>query len=144
MTEKHCSKCGLDKQPGEFRNRKSTKDGLDFWCRECSKASERRWYAKSDTAAEKRRAGTARWRKAHPDKKSEEGKRYPRKQRNASALLNHYVRVGKIAKPDKCSMCGASGKLHGHHDDYDKPLAVRWVCRPCHYKIHWADRGTCP
>lgn len=41
-----------------------------------------------------------------------------------------------------CEVCGAiHGKdgaiIHGHHDDYDKPMAVRWLC-PLHHRQHHA------
>lgn len=28
--------------------------------------------------------------------------------------------------------CGSTDDLEMHHDDYDKPLEVRFLCRPCH------------
>jgi hypothetical protein len=34
-----------------------------------------------------------------------------------------------------CEVCGDS-KSHAHHDDYDKPLEVRWLCRPHHEALH--------
>jgi len=47
------------------------------------------------------------------------------------------VKNGHIAKPDKCSACGVGDvQIEGHHFDYDKPLDVIWLCRPCHKKAH--------
>lgn len=34
-----------------------------------------------------------------------------------------------------CEKCGAP-KAHAHHDDYTKPLDVRWLCRSCHGVEH--------
>ena len=50
--------------------------------------------------------------------------------------LRYAVRVGKITKPEICEKCFKKRKLHGHHEDYNKPLEVIWVCDRCHTKIH--------
>lgn len=43
------------------------------------------------------------------------------------------VRDGHLTKPDKCEVPGCDrSDVHGHHDDYSKPLEVRWLC-PAHH-----------
>ncbi len=64
--------------------------------------------------------------------------RYPERIKCREIFFNARER-GKIKVPSKCEICNNKTKLHGHHEDYSKPLEVRWVCRPCHRKIH---RGT--
>lgn len=46
---------------------------------------------------------------------------------------------GDITKPTLCEMCGdklPSRKIHAHHQDHRKPLAVRWLCAVCHGREH--------
>lgn len=59
----------------------------------------------------------------------------------ARRLLKDAVRRGGLAKPDHCEGCGQQfpkTKIHGHHDDYSKPLQVRWLCASCHGIAHRA------
>lgn len=48
-----------------------------------------------------------------------------------------------ILVPEPCECCGDFGKMvdgrnkiHAHHDNYNKPLEVRWLCQNCHHKWH--------
>lgn len=52
--------------------------------------------------------------------------------KEARYLLNLAVVTGKIIKPDNCQRCDESKKLSAHHDDYNKPYDVRWLCGKCH------------
>ena len=77
--------------------------------------------------------------------------------------VKYAVVTGTLTKPDKCQMCGTpaikmfirsnpwtneviyvvKGRLVAHHENYDKPLEVIWLCRRCHYlKHHGSDYGT--
>ena len=62
-------------------------------------------------------------------------KRNQEKQR-AHTVLNCAVLKGEISKPIKCTKCGASRNLDGHHTNYSNPLEVMWVCRGCHADLH--------
>jgi hypothetical protein len=52
----------------------------------------------------------------------------------AARELAKGLRRGLVSRKP-CELCGAS-KAHAHHDDYAKPLEVRWLCRSHHMKWH--------
>lgn len=61
----------------------------------------------------------------------------------AHNLVEYAVRIGLIARRAECEQCGATGCLadgralvQAHHDDYNKPLDVRWLCQRCHHAWH--------
>lgn len=68
------------------------------------------------------------WRKTH--KLSEEARRKD----NARSYANVYKRRGKLIQ-DPCEVCGSKDSQM-HHDDYSKPLEVRWFCRRHHGYLH--------
>jgi hypothetical protein len=49
----------------------------------------------------------------------------------ARCVLGNEIRQGRIIPPSSCENCGAA-KPEAHHEDYSKPLDVKWLCRPCH------------
>ncbi|ADH03232.1 endonuclease [Bacillus phage W.Ph.] len=59
----------------------------------------------------------------------------------ARSVVNHAVRDGKLIKPDCCDLCKTEGPVEGHHEDYNKPLEVIWVCKQCHEDIHHLNEG---
>lgn len=52
----------------------------------------------------------------------------------AHTALRSALRRGLI-HPEPCEECGAAA-VDGHHDDYDKPMQVRWLCRRHHRAEH--------
>ena len=63
------------------------------------------------------------------------------KERARSVLSNEISKGRLVAQP--CEACGFEGRaidgrnlVHGHHDDYTRPLEVRWLCQSCHFDEH--------
>ena len=148
MERKTCRDCKDAKALSEFHRHKRYKDGHRACCKECSlirnakyrtanrakvRAAKRLYYA--NHKAEHRvyvsrycathRSAVAAYKAA--DRKTVKGR--------ARNKLVKAVSRGIIIKPSRCSSCDSKCEkrlLHGHHDDYTKPLDVRWLCPKCH------------
>lgn len=60
----------------------------------------------------------------------------------ARAAVSTAVAAGVLVRPEFCSACGARSKrIHGHHRDYQHPLAVQWLCPSCHGAEHMRTRA---
>ena len=54
-------------------------------------------------------------------------------------LFTKAVRRGDETREGKCAECGKAGPVGvivAHHDDYAKPMKVRYLCRKCHKRHH--------
>jgi hypothetical protein len=117
-------------------------DGYLNKCIECAKADVRanraarveyyRAYDRARANEPNRRADRIARAKAAPRPRPETD---PRK-RAARVELGNALRDGKIKKAPECEICAVCADLHGHHEDYSKPLEVIWVCSACHAFIH--------
>lgn len=57
-----------------------------------------------------------------------------KKKRKAHISVGNAVRDGRLIK-QSCEVCGDQ-VVDAHHDDYDKPLDVRWLCHAHHNEWH--------
>jgi ribosomal protein S27AE len=53
---------------------------------------------------------------------------------NARTRVHVHIKRGKLVKLP-CEKCG-NENVEAHHDDYSKPLDVRWLCRFHHNEHH--------
>lgn len=60
-----------------------------------------------------------------------------REKSNARAYAHVYLKRGKL-KRQPCEVCGSAAQMH--HDDYSRPLEVRWLCRFHHLELHHLSR----
>lgn len=64
----------------------------------------------------------ANWRRANAEKY------------RAHLAVQRALNGGTLAK-GACEVCGDEN-VDAHHDDYDRPLDVRWLCRRHHTRLH--------
>jgi ribosomal protein S27AE len=129
---KRCFKCGVKKPRTEFYAHPEMADGLLGKCKACTRddvnanrAAKREQYAayerqrfKTPTRKEQVKAAQRRRRAQNPVKAK------------AWYAVTHAIRKGTLVR-QPCELCG-NPKSQAHHDDYSRPLDVRWLCFRCH------------
>ena len=87
----------------------------EYWQQQCP-ACARQWKKNSAVDKEKNLARMARYRASNKDKIAARGS------------VRYYL------EPKPCKICG--DKAEAHHEDYDKPLEVQWLCKVHHREAH--------
>lgn len=147
--EKFCFTCKQDKPVDEFGKRVASPDGLAAKCKDCQRAYDkarankpdrvaaREAYAKTNAGREARRMAQRKYADGHRQEATERCRKYRennKKKSRAHELVAYAIRLGALVK-QPCEACG-SGSHVAHHDDYDKPLDVRWLCATHHREWH--------
>ena len=133
---KKCFKCGVEKDLSEFYKHKQMADGHLNKCKAC---------AKSDST-KNRNSNIERVRAYDRDRGARQTKeyqisyraKYPNKYK-AHNMVNNAIRDGRLHQ-ECCELCDKEEGCHAHHNDYAKPLNVKWLCAACHSQWH-RDNG---
>ena len=166
---KKCMKCGEVKPVDDFYRHPKMADGRLSKCKTCTKRDVREnrakrveYYRAADRARSKlpHRRDAEKLRSNSPSRiesrrkyaLTPEGRasanrakksycdRNPVK-RAAHVACGNAIRDGRlIRKP--CEVCGEIAQAH--HDDYSKPLDVRWLCTKHHVEWHKHNTPICP
>lgn len=128
---KKCFKCGVEKPLTEFYKHKQMADGHLNKCKDCTKKDSTDRRNKNIDAV--REYDRNRGNRQGSDYIKQYRKKYPKKAA-AHRKVNYELRKGSILKKP-CEVCGAV-KVVAHHDDYDRPLEIRWLCQAHHKQWH--------
>lgn len=131
---KQCRKCGSTKPLELFYAHPRMADGRLNICCECIKSNVKARRQKNSEyvrAYDRQRAKVP----ERQAKMREIGKRNrDLVKRNANRLVSIAIKTGAIARKP-CEKCGCE-KSEAHHEDYEKPLDVVFLCSSCHKKRH--------
>lgn len=134
MSKKTCSVCGIEKPLDDFQKRSATSEYRRSKCNPCRKRYEREL---RDKKPGKRVAYSRDYRAMHKDMSAKSSRAWREKnpeKRAAHIVVTTAIASGRL-KRAQCMICGHK-EAHGHHDNYDRPLDVVWLCRPHHSERH--------
>lgn len=131
---KHCNICNTEKENSEFHKRAASAGGLAARCKDCQKA-----YDKERAGCPSRKLARMAYSKTGAGiiAGAKAKKKYIEKnpiKRKAHIIIGNSIRDKRLFK-EPCEVCG-SLIVHAHHDDYSKPLNVRWLCPTHHQEWH--------
>jgi hypothetical protein len=156
MNIKKCFRCGASKPLSEFYRHPKMADGRLGKCKDCTRAdvnnnrqekndyyaafdraranlphrvAARKAYAKTDRGRMVTKAAKKRWIAMHPAIRA------------AHVITGNAIRDKRLIK-GPCEVCGTTIRVQAHHDDYTKPMDVRWLCVKHHNEHHKAQRSN--
>ena len=155
MQSKKCFKCGEVKPIEGFYVHPQMGDGRSGKCKVCTRkdvSANYRANVEHYKEYEKGRANLPHRVKAREDyAKSERGRIAGNKAKKAYLDRNPlkrtaHIKVGNAIRDKRllrqpCEVCGET-KVQAHHDDYSKPLDVRWLCKKHHDEHHRQERAA--
>lgn len=135
MIEKTCSKCNRELPLDCFYKTSGMSGSYFSRCKECTKEDVRKNRLKNIDYY--RSYDRIRGNRLSSQYVREYRKKYPNKYK-ATNMVNNAIRDNRLFNED-CEICGIK-PTHAHHDDYLKPLNVRWLC-PAHHRQWHVKNG---
>lgn len=128
---KTCRGCGVEKPLTEYYKHSGMTDGYLNHCKDCKKGDATAHRQKN--LDRYRQYDRERGSRQTPEDQRAYRSKYPKKARARRKVAYHIQKGYLTAQP--CEECGEE-KTHAHHDDYDLPLGVRWLCAAHHHQWH--------
>lgn len=136
MVKKDCFKCGLTLDIEDFYKHPRMADGRLGKCKKCTRNDVRinrinniDKYAKYEIERNKKKH-----RKEYRTRNQKKIRLLNATRYIAYKMVSNSIKNGSLIN-GKCEICG-SVNVEAHHDDYAKPLSVRWLCFKHHSELH--------
>jgi hypothetical protein len=133
---KRCSRCLAYKHESGFTKNKQTRDSLNVYCRDCTRILGKEYFHKyhsKRTESIKRYKETERGREVSIRGYRNYIKSNPYKFL-AHASVRSAIKLG-IMNIEPCMVCGEL-EVEAHHEDYQRPYDVKWLCKKHHVERH--------
>lgn len=137
ITSKRCSRCKLVLDLSRFSKNWRSKSGYRSRCKSCGVFEAGEWYKRNKLASKiyhdkwkRTEAGIESKRRSNARREREQPWRG-----KAVRAVNNAIRDRRLFR-GPCEVCGTTERVQGHHDDYSKPLDVRWLCFKHHLEFH--------
>ena len=136
ISSKECFKCKTVKPLEDFYKHPMMADGHLNKCKECTKSDS----TENRNKNLERIREYDRERAKNPERKaasvsiSKAWRREDPRRRKAHDAVSYAIKKNHLVR-SPCCRCGSERSL-AHHEDYDKPLVVIWLCQPCHKQRH--------
>lgn len=133
---KECFKCKSVKPFDEFYKHSRMADGHLNKCKQCTKkdVGEHREKNIEKIRAYDRDRGKNKDRIQAQVQITRAWREEDRRRGKAHSAVARAIRSGVLVR-QPCEACNDKSSVV-HHDDYDKPLVVRWLCQSCHKQHH--------
>ena len=133
---KKCFKCKTVKPLSEFYKHNEMADGHLNKCKSCTKkdVGEHREKNIEKIRAYDRDRGKNKNRIEAQVQITKAWREEDKRRAKAHSAVARAIRRGELVR-QPCESCSHTTSV-AHHDDYDKPLAVRWLCQACHKHHH--------
>ena len=136
VDSKICFKCGETKSLDNFYKHSKMADGHLNKCKECAKndVSKHRNQNLEKVRAYDRARGKIPERIKANTEVNRAWRAEDKRRQMAHYAVSRAIKAGSLVR-SPCVRCGEQKSL-AHHEDYDKPLDVMWLCQPCHKQRH--------
>ena len=133
---KQCFKCKVTKPLLEFYKHSKMLDGHVNKCKECNKndVMEHRFKNLEKVRQYDRDRGKNPERIKANTEITKIWRAEDLRRRKAHYSVSQAIKKGILIR-QPCCRCNETKSL-AHHEDYDKPLDVMWLCQPCHKQRH--------